>query len=227
MAIDLVIFDCDGVLIDSEVIACGISAAFWTKAGYPITTEEFLSRFAGMSRKSMDRIVSEETSEDIIHRYNDMEAEKKALLWKEFEESLQITPYIEEVLQSITLPKCVASSSEMERLEHSLGLTGLWDMFDGNIFSSTMVEHGKPAPDLFLHAAKTMGASPENCLVIEDSVAGVTAAKSAGMRAVGYTAASHMGPQKVGLLEQVGAWQITDDIRHILDILKTENRRAA
>jgi HAD superfamily hydrolase (TIGR01509 family) len=103
-----------------------------------------------------------------------------------FEEELQPVPGVAAALDAITLPNCVASSASLEKMRFTLGHTGLWDRFEGRIFSATEVEHGKPAPDLFLHAARSMGWAPGDCAVVEDSPAGVQAAVSAGMAVFGY-----------------------------------------
>jgi len=133
---------------------------------------------------------------DIKSRYNlelppSYFEKKQRLRMKMFEDSLRPIEGIAALIDGLSFKKCVASGSSLDRLHHSLGLVGLWSKFAPHIFSATQVKHGKPAPDLFLYAAAQMGVSPSSCLVIEDSVAGVQAAKAAGMKVLGFTGGSH------------------------------------
>jgi HAD superfamily hydrolase (TIGR01509 family) len=177
-----VIFDCDGVLVDSEAISNRVLAGLLTDIGLPITPEQSIEAFMGRSWKTVlawaeDREVP--LPEGFRRRYLDA-------MFAAFEEELQPVPGIVAALDAITLPNCVASSASIEKMRFTLGHTGLWDRFDGRIFSATEVAHGKPAPDLFLHAAAAMGWEPAACAVVEDSPAGVEAGLSAGMTVFGY-----------------------------------------
>ncbi len=176
---DLVIFDCDGVLIDSERLAIRVEAELLTELGWPITEAEVVERFVGRSQQVMFAEIEARLDGRLPP---DWKATFEDRYRRAFEAELRPVDGVVEVLDRVSLPSCVASSSTPEQLRFSLGLVGLYDRFEGRIFSATEVEHGKPAPDLFLHAASRMGARPEACTVIEDSVYGVQAARAAGMR---------------------------------------------
>lgn len=181
--IELVIFDCDGVLIDSERLAVRIDVRVLAELGWALTEQEVIERFVG---RSHTYFVSE--IEAFLGRplAPDWEAPYQQLYQDVYAAELTPIDGIIEALEQITLPTCVASSSTHERLRYTLGLTGLYDRFAGRIFSATEVARGKPAPDLFLHAAKQMGVTPAACMVVEDSRFGVEAARAAGMRVLGY-----------------------------------------
>jgi HAD superfamily hydrolase (TIGR01509 family) len=192
---DLVIFDCDGVLVDSERIAVRIDAVVLARLGWKLTEPEIVERFVGRSEAYM---VSE--IERVIGRplEADWDDEFMPLYREALEAELEPVDGIVEALDAISTPTCVASSSSHERLRFTLGLTGLLDRFDGRIFSAADVANGKPAPDLFLHAAATLGADPARCAVVEDSVYGVEAARAAGMRAFGYAGGVTSGERLAG-----------------------------
>jgi HAD superfamily hydrolase (TIGR01509 family) len=207
---ELVIFDCDGVLIDSEVIGCRIDAECFAEIGLPIGVEEVTARYVGISTRTMFA--------DVERRFNvklpeDFGSRIRARVTAAFEKELAIIPGIEAVLDALPCRCCVASSSGPDRLRHALSLVGLARRFEPHIFSATQVENGKPAPDLFLFAARTMGVTPEQCVVIEDSVAGVQAAVAAGMRVFGFTGGGHCGPCHGDLLREAGAYGIFGHMR--------------
>jgi HAD superfamily hydrolase (TIGR01509 family) len=189
--IELVIFDCDGVLVDSERIAVRVYAALGAELGWPLTEAEVIEKFIGRS------IVS--NFEQITSRVGP----SRAALWQERFGQLhraavdaELTPVdgILEVLDTLTLPSCVASGGRHHTMRHTLGHTGIYPYFgEGRIFSASEVAHGKPAPDLFLHAAKQMGVNPSACIVVEDSKYGIQAARAAGMRALGCGTHTHPG----------------------------------
>lgn len=205
MAFDLVIFDCDGVLVDSEVISCASLADQLTAAGLPTSHEEVMARFLGRSTAAIAEDfrarTGSELPEEFLPRFRLDVAER-------MRRELLPIPDIQGVLEglrSLGLPFCVASSSERPRLDLALTLTGLIDFFDARIFNAAMVARGKPAPDLFLHAAQTLGADPARCLVIEDSPAGVLAGKAAGMTVWGFTGGSHQRAGSAETLVKAGA----------------------
>jgi len=180
---DLVIFDCDGVLIDSERIAVRVDAIVLERLGWPLSDEEIIERFMGRSEAYMTGEIERAIGRTLPAGW---EGEFAPLYREALKAELEPVDGVIETLDAISTPTCVASSSTHERLRFTLGLTGLYDRFDGRIFSSMDVTNGKPAPDLFLHAAATLGAEPARCAVVEDSRYGVEAARAAGMHAFGY-----------------------------------------
>lgn len=202
----LLIFDCDGVLVDSEVLSCRVDAEVLTEIGVPYTAEDIARRFVGVSMKDqIARIEAErgcKLPDDFSERVN-------RTLFARFETDLKPIVGVREAILSLPFPRCVASSSAPERIALSLRVTGLADLFD-HIFSATQVARGKPAPDLFLHAARQMSFHPEECVVVEDSAAGVQAARAAGMRVIGFTGGGHCGPDHAGKLRQAGATVIIE-----------------
>ncbi|MDQ6784609.1 MAG: HAD family hydrolase [Actinomycetota bacterium] len=181
---DLIIFDNDGVLVDSERLANTILGDLLSGYGLATTTTEAFERHLGTSLGRVRAVV--EAKGVIVPA--DFEAHYHQRLFAAFDASLVAVPGVVGVLESVEGPVCVASSGAHERIRRSLLCTGLLDRFEGHIFSAEDVERGKPAPDLFLHAAASMGATPARCAVIEDSPLGVEAANAAGMTAFGYAA---------------------------------------
>lgn len=173
---DLVIFDCDGVLIDSERLAVRTERGILANLGWTLTEDEIIERFVGRSTSYMQSEVERQ-----IGRPVDWGVDFETHYEEVFLAELLPIDGIVDALNEINLPTCVASSSGHESLIFKLGLTNLYDRFVGNIFSAEDVEHGKPAPDVFLFAAERMGALPSRCAVIEDSVSGVEAGVAAGM----------------------------------------------
>jgi HAD superfamily hydrolase (TIGR01509 family) len=186
--VDLIIFDCDGVLVDSELLSCGCLAEELTRAGIEIDLAGVLVRFLGRSLASVAAYYEEMLGRPMPADFRD---HLRRRVRESFARSLRAIPDIETVLSTLQQPFCLASSSDLERIDFSLTMAGLRDYFGPRIFSADMVAHGKPAPDLFQHAARKMGVDPARCLVIEDSVSGVTAAKAAGMMVWGFIGGSH------------------------------------
>jgi HAD superfamily hydrolase (TIGR01509 family) len=184
----LVIFDCDGVLIDSEVLAVRADVACLAEEGIAQTEEEILERYVGISMTMMKADLERRFGRKLRDDFDDRHRERLHAL---FETELRPVIGVAEVLDRLQGKVCVASSSGPERLRHALGVAGLYRRFEPHVFSATMVAHGKPAPDLFLHAASRMAVEPPFCAVIEDSVPGVQAAVAAGMTAIGFTGGSH------------------------------------
>ncbi|WP_375463566.1 HAD family hydrolase [uncultured Methylobacterium sp.] len=216
-ALKLVIFDCDGVLIDSEPLSLACLTAGLNRIGVPIDQETVRARFAGTSMASIMAHVAQDYG--VAAPAGFVEAVKTETL-RLFDAELRPMAGVAEAVAALRLPACVASSSDPVRLRHSLGLTGLLPLFDGRIFSSAEVARGKPFPDLFLHAAARMGAVPEACLVIEDSVPGVTAARAAGMRVLGFTGGGHWGHDPSGAdLVAAGAGRVFSQYRALTALL--------
>lgn len=187
----LVIFDCDGVLVDSEPISIEVLVASFARAGVLIDEAGAYRRFLGRSLSTVIAAAREEFGLDMNEAFLERLRQD---LFARFRADLRPIPGIIEALEALQahdIGWCVASSSHMERIRLSLTVTGLIDRFDPNIFSAAMVTRGKPAPDLFLHAAERMGRTPSDCIVIEDSPAGIEAAKAAGMTVFAFTGGSH------------------------------------
>lgn len=177
------IFDCDGVLVDTESLAVAIDAKVLADIGWEMPEAEIVERFVGRTDEYMLAEVEHHTGKDISTDWHGKYAE----MYKElFDAELAPVAGIVAALDQINLPTCVASSGTYERMHYTLGRTGLMERFEGRITSADDVEHGKPAPDLFLLAASRMGYAPEVCVVVEDSRFGVEAARAAGMRSLGF-----------------------------------------
>ena len=181
--ISLVIFDCDGVLVDTERIAVRIDVRVLAELGWPMTEAEVVERFMGRSDAEMTAQIEARLGRSLGASW---EEPFRRLYREAFAAELTPVPGIIEALDAITMPTCVASSGTHDKMRFTLGLTGLYDRFAGRIFSVSEVARGKPAPDLFLHAAARMGVTPAACAVVEDSPYGLQAARAAGMRAFGY-----------------------------------------
>jgi HAD superfamily hydrolase (TIGR01509 family) len=195
-AIDLVIFDCDGVLVDSERLAVRVDVRVLAALGWPLSEREVIERFVGRSHEFMVAEIEAHVGRPLADNW---ESEFQHLYRDAFAAELTPVDGVVEALDQITLRTCVASSGSHEKMRYTLGLTGLYDRFAGRIFSATEVARGKPAPDLFLYTAERMGVDPASCAVVEDSRYGVEAARAAGMLALGFaggvTAAEHLsGP---------------------------------
>lgn len=215
----LVIFDCDGVLVDSEPISFAVLRETLTSAGVELEESHAYRQFLGKSMASITRMIAEEfkisLSEDHIESM-------RTELYARFQAELQPIPGIVETLRGLTLPHCVASSSQPERIRLSLTKTGLIGFFEPNIFSATMVRKGKPEPDLFLHAAKSMGFAPEDCIVVEDSPAGIQAAHSAGMKVFAFTGGSHASLSNLReIVEGLKPTAIFDDMKTLPELIRT------
>ena len=187
----LVIFDCDGVLVDSEPISLAVTLEVLAEAGCPLDLSTGYARFLGRSLASVAQWLREEHGVELDDA---LKARLRARLFQRFKAELRPIPGVAEAVRALPCPACVASSSQPDRIRLSLDLTELLPLFDPNIFSATMVERGKPAPDLFLHAAGQMGVAPGDCVVVEDSPAGIRAAQAAGMRVVGFVGGAHAEP---------------------------------
>lgn len=206
------IFDCDGVLVDSEIIAVEVEIALLSGIGLDYEAGEFKTRFMGMSDKAFYAALDADCRarlgcalpsdfRDLVDR--DKHAANEA--------RLAAIPGIARVARSLGLPKAVASSSDKAHLAYKLRKTGLWDHFAPHIYSADHVTHAKPAPDLFLHAADALAIAPEHCLVIEDSVNGVRAGLAAGMRVWGFAGGGHMTDAVRANLAAAGAERIVED----------------
>ena len=216
MTFDLVIFDCDGVLVDSEALACVVHADVLTQHGYPIDAAQVHARFLGRSAREARAEVESELGRALSDTYT---AHLRGEIDRVFGESLQPIPRIRDALAKLAQRICVASSGTPTRIRSSLTTTGLIDAFGPHLFSAMQVENGKPAPDLFLFAAAQMGVTPERCLVIEDSGPGVVGAVAAGMTVFGFCGGAHCGPDHAPGLRAAGAAIIFDDMAQLAGII--------
>ncbi|MEE1768729.1 HAD family hydrolase [Streptomyces sp. JV185] len=181
--VELVIFDCDGVLVDSERICVEVDAMIMADLGCAFTEAEIIEQFVGSS----DEVYTAAVEQRLGRRLEKGWQQKYAHLYRTaFDAGLTPVDGIAEVLNTLVTPVCVASNGDRDGIRRNLEITALSEHFSGNIFSAEDVATGKPAPDLFLHAAGSMGVEPGRCAVIEDSAYGVQAARAAGMRAFGY-----------------------------------------
>lgn len=185
---DLVIFDCDGVLIDSEIISARMLIEELAGLGVRVDLDHVARHFLGRSYPTVMDQIRREFGLDLPPAFEDQYRER---LLAEFQRSLKVMPGVVEVMDSLSVPFCVATSSSPRRVAMSLALTGLADRVGSRLFTASQVQHGKPAPDLFLFAAATMRADPVRTLVIEDSRTGVAAGLAAGMQVWHFTGGSH------------------------------------
>jgi len=219
-SLELVVFDCDGVLVDSEPIASGAVAAALKRFGLHVTPLEIMSRYTGISAPAM---------------YADIEKRHALTLTPEQQQEVSVS--VQEALATSVLPMpdidlallkiasrfkvCVASSSSPERIAASLSRAGLSQFFGTNIFSASQVAHGKPAPDIFLFAANAMGVESAKCCVVEDSTAGVEAAIAARMRVMGFVGGGHGTAALADALRGRGANPVFRDMRNLPELLSS------
>lgn len=201
---DLIIFDCDGVLVDSEIVAARVEAELLREAGYEISPEEIAQRYSGLTFR--DILMSIEKEAQMLFKaslIDHAEARTDERLRKE----VKAIDGVARAVGALRTRKCICSNSSGERISAMLERTGLAPLFEGVIFSSleTPSRRPKPAPDVFLHAAGQMGADPARTFVIEDSVHGIAGARAAGMRVIGFTGASHSHPNHANMLMEAGA----------------------
>ncbi|HEY3623065.1 MAG TPA: FGGY family pentulose kinase [Roseiarcus sp.] len=214
---EVVIFDCDGVLVDSEVIALGVTRRRLSEAGLRLTDQETRERFLGLRLDSVMHRIESELGAPLPEEFpHDLSRE----ILSAFARELKGVEGVRQAVEGLRARVCVASSSAPERLRFALRVTGYETLFAPNIFSAVEVAEGKPSPDLFLYAARSMGAAPKDCLVIEDSVAGVAAARAAGMTVFGFVGASHFSPLDEGAdLTTAGAELLFDDMARLPDLI--------
>lgn len=201
---DLVIFDCDGVLVDSEIIAARVEAELLTLAGYEISAEELAETYAGLTFKDIMMRVEEKSTIPFQVSLIDRAEE---LVDRKLRSDVRAIEGVREAVAAVTVPRCICSNSRSERIEFMLEKVHLLPFFKGRIFSAKETPTGKtkPAPDVFLVAAEKLNADPANTFVIEDSVHGVHGARAAGMRVIGFTGAGHSYPGHADALTEAGA----------------------
>ena len=198
----LAIFDCDGVLVDSEPIAARVMAEVLSGLGYPMRAEDCIERFTGISMGSVIAAIEADWGRPLPDGFVDT---VRARDFAAFERDLRPIPGVEDVLAGLRVPRCIASSGAVAKMRFTLSVTGLLGVVEPHLFSAEMVARGKPAPDLFRFAAERMGTDPTGCVVVEDSVAGVTAARAAGMRVAGFVGGGHADDRTAAALADAGA----------------------
>lgn len=213
MSTPLVIFDCDGVLVDSEPISIGLLIEHCRSSGFEITEaqayEAFLGKPLADAAENAKALFDQEIAPVDLPDF-------QLKILSNYRTSLKPVLGVSDALASLEVAKCVASSSNLARIRKSLTLTGLHDHFGQHLFSTDLVQRGKPRPDVFLYAAKRMNASPDTSVVVEDSPAGIRAAKAAGMRVIAFCGASHGKPAR--LKDRLAALQpdlLIDDMSHL------------
>ncbi|MDH4077435.1 MAG: HAD family hydrolase [Acidimicrobiia bacterium] len=217
MATEVVIFDCDGVLVDSEVIAIEVEAELLTAAGFALTVDDIADRFVGLSYRDMMAELASEFGRPVP---DELDGRIQSETLASFPDRLRAVVGVEALLEQMQLARCVASSSDLDRIRLSLAVTALDRFFEADdLFSAQMVDNGKPAPDLFLHAAAKLGVDPRSCLVIEDSPHGVQAARRAEMPVIGFLGGGHARPSLHDRLVAAGADHIANHPQQILDHL--------
>jgi HAD superfamily hydrolase (TIGR01509 family) len=208
----LIIFDCDGVLIDSEIVVCRITSEELTRLGYPTTVEQVIDRFAGRSEREMVAEIERDWARPVPAEFFER---IRLRIHEAYASELRIMPGIADVLARLRVNVCVASSSYPAKLALGLRAVGLYERFVPDIISASYVTHGKPAPDVFVYAAGWMKMPVADCLVIEDSVPGERAAVGAGMRVFGFAGGSHCRPSLAGRLLDAGAECVLDDFAQL------------
>jgi HAD superfamily hydrolase (TIGR01509 family) len=199
----LLIFDCDGVILDSMPLHTEVESAFYRSRGINITPQELGRRFSGVPLVEEFKILEQETGRKLPP---ELEIEITAMKKDIFARRLQVVDGIEEVLEKLEdVPRCIATGMRLGELDHALNIVNLYSTFAPHLFSSEMVSKGKPFPDLFLHAAQQMNQQPKDCLVIEDGVPGVQAGRAAGMRVLGFVGGSHCDDEHGDRLREAGA----------------------
>lgn len=216
---ELIIYDCDGTLIDTETIYAEVNLKAYHAIGLTHwTMESYVDAMVGIPVSAGRKILEEDYGGPLPSDFEEtIEREVKA----RFLNGLQTLPFVREAVSTVDGPRCVASSTSLGPLRRNLATAGLIDLFDPHIFSASQVARGKPHPDVFLFAADTMGAAPEKCLVIEDSVPGVLAARAAGMPVIGFTGVAHDRARIRSRLLEAGAMAVIDHLSQWPGVVST------
>jgi HAD superfamily hydrolase (TIGR01509 family) len=202
--LQLLIFDCDGVLVDSETVAVDVEVDLLVGAGYAIDREEMIRRYSGMSWNDLLKEIERTSGRSLPRSLADR---SDAVLDERLERDVEAIAGVALTVSRLPYPRCICSNTKMPRLDMMLSKVGLWPLFAPHIFSAKDLGEGrsKPKPDIFLHGARAMGAEPNKVIVIEDSVYGVQGARAAGMRVIGFTGGSHTYPTHAKRLIEHGA----------------------
>lgn len=216
--IEAVIFDCDGVLVDSEIIASTISLEMLKPLGFNMGLEEYAEEFAGKVERDTLNIIQNEYK---INLPQDFLSQLRLKIEHALDNDLKAIKGVYDTIQSIDLLKAVVSNSRLVRVIHSLKIAGLEGLFGENLFSSEMVEKPKPDPAIYLLSAQKLGVNPENCLVIEDSISGATAALRAGMNVIGFLGGSHIFNGHERQLKETGVFTTATDMNDLQKVIKS------
>ena len=216
---NLVIFDCDGVLVDSEVVFARVLAECLIAADFTTTVEEAIILGFGTNRATLSAAVATRFGRALPDTFFETFAARSAAAFE-----LELSPMagVKDLLAALPLPCCVASNGHLVRVRQRLAMTGLLPFFDPHVFSAIQVAHGKPAPDLFLFAAERFGAAPEDCIVVEDSIPGVEAAVAAGMTVVGFCGGGHCPEGHGDRLMAAGCSQVFAPMTDLAIFLREE-----
>ncbi|MCR9137860.1 MAG: HAD family hydrolase [Alphaproteobacteria bacterium] len=220
--LELVIFDCDGVLIDSEIISATILVEQINALGLNVDFQYVQQNFLGRSFPRVVNLIREQFG---VHLPPDFEDNYRSELLRNFETGLVAMPGIEPAIEGLAVAHCVATSSSPKRVRRSLELAGLIDHFQNRVFTASQVANGKPAPDLFLHAAEQMGVAPANCLVVEDSISGLDAAHAAGMTVWHFTGGSHLAGMAGDIPDRFSGLVTFDNWSDFLDMAPELKRK--
>jgi HAD superfamily hydrolase (TIGR01509 family) len=212
---ELIIFDCDGTILDTELVAIEFLPAYWSQHGVHISKEDFKDQFVGTGKDAQVKIEVEQKLGSDVYRASHVAFKE------ELAKTIKPVAGMEELIKSLDHPMCVASNSPQDYLEKMMKVTGFNQFFGTNVFSADQVPTPKPAPDLFLHALSVMKMSADNALVIEDSVSGINAAKAAGIPVVGITAASHFGDRMRAKVKDASPTWYCENASELEQLLKS------
>ena len=211
----LFLFDCDGVLVDSEVIAAEVDAKLFAEAGYPVSVDDVIHRFAGLTFRMMMAEIESETGRKLATE--ELLTKQRELLDRRLAKEVRAVAGVEDLLGNLDGERCVCSNASSERLQITLGRSGLYESFVPHIFSAVEVgdHQPKPSPNVYSYAAEQFGKEPSDCIVIEDSVFGIMAGRAAGMRVVGFTGGAHTWPSHADLLTEAGAETVINRLKDL------------
>lgn len=224
-SINLVIFDCDGVLVDSEILSQRVLLGMLEKVGVVVSEDYFLTHFLGFN---FEHVTAKILADFSITLTSEFRQNYRDALIAVFASELKPTNSLKDMLSQLNVNSCVATSGSPEKVKHSLHYTKIEQYFKERVFTSSEVDNGKPAPDLFLHAANKMGVAPENCLVIEDSNTGIRAALAANMPVIRYIGASHLKNKNIstqipGCVSTIEHWnQLFEQVPSLSSSFKIE-----
>lgn len=215
-AVELVVFDCDGVLLDSEHLADSVLLDYCAECHPSVDFGVWRARLAGLLTK---KILATMEARHGIRFPPDAEQQVLRRIGERLDREVQPVAGVPDLLARLPLPKSVASNSYSEYLSRLLGRVGLLEHFEGRVHGADQVPAGKPAPDIYLHAAACAGVAPHACLAVEDSVTGVTAAAAAGIDVIGFTGGLHSGPHQADALHRAGARVVIERIDDLIEIV--------